>query len=133
VTISEVLDVSAGVRIIARDCFMLETLSVHIRPKIRVQGVDADGSKLTSSAHKGKRGKRSHSNSSSSRSSSSSSSHQNHRNTSQGGATTQGPDGQEVQFADAMWSEIMAKGFICGDERWLVGEDVKGDVTILIF
>ncbi|KAL7798537.1 hypothetical protein V8C37DRAFT_368209 [Trichoderma ceciliae] len=152
VTISEIFDASAGVRIIARDCFMLETLSVHIRPKIRVQGVGANGSKSTSSAYgesrrrRRRRRRRSSSGSSSgsgsgsSSSSSNNTSHPNHTqnqnpymDTSKGGATTQGPDGQEVQFADDMWSEIMAKGFICGDERWLVGEDAKGDVTILVF
>ncbi|RFU73828.1 f-box domain, partial [Trichoderma arundinaceum] len=138
VTVSEVFDAAAGVRIIARDCFMLETLSVHIRPKIRVQGVDASGSKTaTSPAYKGRRRRRSSSGSSSSSSSAAphNQTHGIHRNAAgnKGGATTQGPDGQEVQFADDMWSEIMAKGFICGDERWLVGEDAKGDVTILVF
>lgn len=134
VTISEVLDAPAGVRVIARDCFMLETLSVHIRPKIRVQGVGANGSKHTARGSTSRTTTRS--SNASSGSSGSGTSHQDQNpdgNASQGGATTQGPDGQEVQFADDMWSEMMAKGFVCGDERWLVGEDVKGDVTILIF
>ncbi|TFB04815.1 hypothetical protein CCMA1212_002710 [Trichoderma ghanense] len=144
VTLSEVFDAAAGVRVIARDCFMLETLSVHIRPKIRVQGVGSNGAKLVS--------RRASSGTDSKTTSTMSSAGANHPTSRQttptaigksnsaaatgataAGTTTEGPDGHEVQFADAMWSEMMAKGFICGDERWLVGEDSKGDVTILVF
>ncbi|KAL7946349.1 hypothetical protein V8C42DRAFT_320335 [Trichoderma barbatum] len=160
VTVSEVFDAQAGVRVIARDCFMLETLSVHIRPKIRIQGVGASSAKFAArgnsisrtSRRRRRRTRRpsaarpgSGSSSSSNNSSTSSHSH-SHQNQSQshtpdgnettgnkGGTTTQGPDGQEVQFADDMWSEMMAKGFISGDERWLVGEDAQGHVTILFF
>ncbi|UKZ80803.1 hypothetical protein TrVFT333_008568 [Trichoderma virens FT-333] len=152
VTLSEVFDAAAGVRVIARDCFMLETLSVHIRPKIRIQGIGASGAKFTARGNTmsrtTRRRRRRTRRPSAARTGSGSNSNASHQNQSQttdgnetagnsssskGGATTQGPDGQEVQFADEMWSEMMAKGFICGDERWLVGEDVKGDVTILIF
>jgi len=39
----------------------------------------------------------------------------------------------EVQFFDSMWGELMAKGHIAGDERWIVGEDEKGFVTVVRF
>jgi hypothetical protein len=45
----------------------------------------------------------------------------------------EGPYGEEAQFADDMWDELMGKGYMCGDERWLVGEDSMGDITILHF
>ncbi|QYT01067.1 F-box domain-containing protein [Trichoderma simmonsii] len=159
VTLSEVFDAAAGVRVIARECFMLETLSVHIRPKIRIQGIGESGAKFTArgttmsrtSRRRKRRTRRpsiARSGGSSSGSSSSTTSHQGQNqapegnetaasssssNSGKGGVTTQGPDGQEVQFADDVWPEMMAKGFICGDERWLVGEDAKGDVTIIVF
>ncbi|KAG9253275.1 uncharacterized protein F5Z01DRAFT_160791 [Emericellopsis atlantica] len=43
-TVAEVFDRKAGVRITARHCFMLETLSVHVRPKLRLNGVTSEGS-----------------------------------------------------------------------------------------
>lgn len=39
----------------------------------------------------------------------------------------------EVQFLDSMWGELMAKGYIAGDERWILGEDEKGFITIVRF
>jgi len=39
----------------------------------------------------------------------------------------------EVQFLDSMWGELMAKGHIAGDERWIVGEDQKGYITVVRF
>lgn len=142
VTLSEVFDAAAGVRVIARDCFMLETLSVHIRPRIRVQGVGPDGEKVVSR-------RVSSGTATTTLASTPTTNHEPFsqqqtqiaaaagKNTAGGGktstTTTEGPDGHEVQFADALWSEMMGKGFICGDERWLVGEDTKGDVTILVF
>ncbi|KAK5990646.1 hypothetical protein PT974_08915 [Cladobotryum mycophilum] len=124
ITVSEVFDAAAGVRVIARDCFMLETLSVHVRPKLRIQGVKstpetphhANPSQSRSSSRSGI----------SSGSGSDNSSHDDEEH-------AEGPDGQEVQFTDGFWAELMGKGFICGDERWIVGEDRKGDVTILHF
>ncbi|EGR52203.1 uncharacterized protein TRIREDRAFT_119607 [Trichoderma reesei QM6a] len=159
VTLSEVFDAAAGVRVIARDCFMLETLSVHIRPKIRVQGVGPNGAKLVSrrasSGTDTKKTTRTFTNTATpspqivknsttttaitagERKSTATITSNTAARTSTSTSTTtttQGPDGHEVQFADAMWSEMMGKGFICGDERWLVGEDIaKGDVTILVF
>ncbi|KAH6646466.1 hypothetical protein BKA67DRAFT_664303 [Truncatella angustata] len=85
-TISEMIDSAAGVRIVARQCFMVEALSVFVMPRISVKEQDEDG-------------------------------HEN----------------SEVRFTDDMWGELMGKGRICGDERFLVGEDMEGMVTIMRF
>ncbi|KAK4168507.1 hypothetical protein QBC43DRAFT_100871 [Cladorrhinum sp. PSN259] len=113
-TVSEMVDFAAGVRITARHCFMLETLSVHIRPAISVKGAatvaDQDGEK-----GKGKR-----------------------RDSGAGTGTGDGRGNeserhQEVEFPDNMWSQLLAKGYIAGDERWLIGEDYRGMITVLRF
>lgn len=31
------------------------------------------------------------------------------------------------------WKEIMQKGKICGDERWIVGENESNEIVILYF
>ncbi len=54
-TVTEMVDLAAGVRIAARHCFMLETLSVHVRPKIWVKGPDEArvGARATGSSRGG--------------------------------------------------------------------------------
>ena len=99
-SVSEVFDVAAGVRVTARQCFMMETLSVHVRPRLQLC-VETDSSVDWKKP--------------------------------MGGRMSKGPSGWEVQFADDMWSEVMGKGCIFGDERWIVGEDRQGDVTVLFF
>lgn len=149
-TMSEVLDIPAGIRIIARNCLMLDTLSIYSRPRIRIQGVNEDGTipgiHIQGVNEEGpiprkKKGKRKVNGLSggddgsrhSSSGSNSSSRHQNGQSAaakqSQGGKQAQ----QEIQFAVTMWPQIMSKGCIYGDERWLIGEDVRGYVTILKF
>lgn len=176
-TVSEMVDFRAGVRVTARHCFMLETLSVHVRPLLCFRGL-GDGADSVSI-------------SSSSSSSSSATGEDNTycatRNESylgagpaararedklpmgakdaakahgagldQGqaganGARSGGGDGmkqranrangseadvgdnEEVQFADEMWDELLGRGYICGDERWLVGEDKQGQITVVRF
>ena len=39
----------------------------------------------------------------------------------------------EARFPDELWGELMGKGFIAGDERWIVGEDKLGRVTVVRF
>ncbi|KAK7969791.1 F-box domain protein [Apiospora saccharicola] len=84
-TVSDMKDALAGVRVVARQCFMVEALSVFVMPRISVEDEDAD-------------------------------------------------DGNpEARFADEMWTELMGKGRIYGDERWVVGEDAEGRITIVRF
>lgn len=104
-TVSEVYDVSAGVRITARHCFMMETLSVHVRPQLCVVQYEGD-TRMLDAGGKGEKMKEKRS---------------------------LGPDGEEVRFDDDMWGELLGKGCIFGDERWVVGEDENGDITILTF
>ncbi|KAJ3518277.1 hypothetical protein NM208_g14574 [Fusarium decemcellulare] len=40
---------------------------------------------------------------------------------------------QEEFFQERIWEEMMARGHISGDERWVVGEDSEGDITVLRF
>ena len=37
-TITEAMDVHAGVTFSARHCFMLETISINVKPKVRMTG-----------------------------------------------------------------------------------------------
>jgi hypothetical protein len=32
-----------------------------------------------------------------------------------------------------MWKQLLGKGKIAGDERWVVGEDTEGRITIVRF
>ena len=41
--------------------------------------------------------------------------------------------GYDVALMDDMWPQLLNKGKICGDERWLVGENSSHEVVILRF
>jgi hypothetical protein len=41
--------------------------------------------------------------------------------------------GYEASLADDFWLQLLGKGKICGDERWLVGENSSQEVVILHF
>jgi hypothetical protein len=99
------VDFAAGVRITARHCFILETLSVHVRPTVAVKGATADLGN-SGSGHARRRSSES---------------------------TAAPARSREVYFPDEMWSELVAKGHIAGDERWVVGEDEKGRITVVRF
>ncbi|KAF4627368.1 hypothetical protein G7Y89_g10787 [Cudoniella acicularis] len=79
-TITEAVDANAGVIFSARHCFMLETISINIKPKIRMIG-----------------------------------------------------PGYEVSLRDDIWQQLLGKGKLCGDERWLIGENTNDEVVILHF
>ncbi|KAH8676345.1 hypothetical protein BX600DRAFT_200548 [Xylariales sp. PMI_506] len=91
-TVSEAVDAAAGVRVVARQCFMVEALSVFVLPRISVGRVDLDDND-----------------------------------------DDDGEEATEVRFGDEMWGELMGKGKVCGDERFLVGEDMLGNITVLWF
>jgi hypothetical protein len=59
---------------------MLETISVHIKPKIKMNG-----------------------------------------------------PGYEISLRDDLWSQLLGKGKICGDERFLLGENMHQEIVILHF
>lgn len=41
--------------------------------------------------------------------------------------------GYEVSLRDDLWQQLLGKGKISGDERWLVGENTKEEVVIVYF
>ncbi|KAI0437816.1 hypothetical protein F4803DRAFT_537174 [Xylaria telfairii] len=82
-TISDVVDERAGVRVAARQCFMIEALSSSVPPTISLRA-ELD-------------------------------------------------EAHEVRFADDMWKQLLGKGKIFGDERWVVGEDSIGNITVAYF
>ena len=45
---------------------------------------------------------------------------------------TAGP-GHETSLKDDLWAQLLGKGMICGDERWLIGENMNQEVVILHF
>ncbi|KAK4043002.1 hypothetical protein C8A01DRAFT_13450 [Parachaetomium inaequale] len=108
-TVTEMVDFAAGVRITARHCFILETLSVHVRPAVAVKGTTVPSTTDQGNGGTGTARRRS----------------------SSGKAVS--VRSNEVYFPDQMWSELIAKGHIAGDERWVVGEDEKGRITVVRF
>lgn len=41
--------------------------------------------------------------------------------------------GYEISLRDDLWPQLLGKGRICGDERWLIGENMSQDIVILHF
>jgi len=41
--------------------------------------------------------------------------------------------GYEISLRDDLWQQLLAKGKIYGDERWLIGENMKQEVVIIHF
>ncbi|KAK0667395.1 hypothetical protein QBC41DRAFT_338444 [Cercophora samala] len=114
-TVSEMVDGEAGVRVSARHCFMLETLSVHVRPGITVRGSGLDaggGGGKEKGKGKGRVKER-----------------DEVKRTKEKEFGVRREDGGEVN----MWAELLAKGHISGDERWVVGEDEEGRITVVRF
>jgi hypothetical protein len=74
------VDNDAGVVFSARHCFMLETISINLKPKVHMTG-----------------------------------------------------PGYEISLRDDLWQELLAKGKICGDERWLIGENTNQEVVVVHF
>ncbi|KPM34413.1 hypothetical protein AK830_g12166 [Neonectria ditissima] len=122
VTVSEVHDVAAGVRISARQCFKLRSLSVHIPEYLRDPVASNSGQRRGWDVTRA-----------------------DFLNLLEWSdveledleATHKRVDGpareDQVQFPDRLWDDLLSKRFICGNERWVVGEDTKGDITIAWF
>lgn len=79
-TITEAIDPNAGVVFSARHCFMLETISINLKPRVHMTG-----------------------------------------------------PGYEISLRDDLWQQLLIKGKICGDERWLIGENAKQEIVIVHF
>ncbi|KAI1423049.1 hypothetical protein F5Y12DRAFT_558827 [Xylaria sp. FL1777] len=116
-TVSDVVDARAGVRVVARRCFVMEALSSFVLPVI-ARSLRAE-SRFDSYSY----------------SSSYSSSESGTRTESGTGAEAgAGSDYRhEVRFADDMWRQLLGKGQIVGDERWVAGEDRDGNITVMRF
>jgi hypothetical protein len=41
--------------------------------------------------------------------------------------------GYEISLKDDFWNQLLEKGQLCGDERWLIGENIKSEIVILHF
>ncbi|ROW11017.1 hypothetical protein VMCG_01214 [Cytospora schulzeri] len=148
-TVGEMVDFRAGVRVTARHCFMLETLSVHVRPSLSVRGLggrvkyddgDGEGSSTKSgvslSPSRRKVGGRAKASADVGTGLGGKARLRMGTGDNDRGKRAKDDDGgndEEVQFADEMWDALLGKGFICGDERWLIGEDKEGTITILRF
>ncbi|GKT55096.1 F-box domain-containing protein [Colletotrichum tofieldiae] len=107
-TVAESVDAGAGVRICGRRCFTMETVSASVDGD---HGRDYLGKRETPGTTNGAGG---------------------------GSADTLGPGAEtavrgEAQFEDDMWKTLMKGAALAGDERWVIGEDVAGDVSVVRF
>ncbi|KAK1986403.1 F-box domain-containing protein [Colletotrichum cereale] len=50
-----------------------------------------------------------------------------------GGADAETAVRGEAQFGDDMWKTLMRGASLAGDERWVIGEDAAGDVSVVRF
>lgn len=41
--------------------------------------------------------------------------------------------GYEISLRDDLWTQLLGKGKICGDERFLIGENAKQEIVICNF
>ncbi|GKT42102.1 uncharacterized protein ColSpa_02283 [Colletotrichum spaethianum] len=107
-TVAEFVDAGAGVRVCGRRCFTMETVSVSVNGS-HGRGHQGDG--------------------------------ETSRDTTGAGAVSADkPDAaaetavrKEVQFEDDMWKTLMKGAALAGDERWVIGEDATGDVSVVRF
>ena len=135
-TVSEMVDSAAGVRVTARHCFMLETLSVHVRPSLYVKGPFGGASAAGGGGSGGARGDKPTSplsNAGSVTKGDESGGRYGSKGGDGGAAASEGPRSEEVEFDDELWGELMARGQIYGDERWIVGEDQRSNITVVRF
>ncbi|KAH7031183.1 uncharacterized protein B0I36DRAFT_289088 [Microdochium trichocladiopsis] len=100
-TVTDMVDRAAGVRIVARQCFMMEALSAFVLPRICVDDVSHSA--------------------------------ETDMSTKPSSSCGTGDGSDEARFGDHMWTHLLGKGKIAGDERWIVGEDDDGRVSIVRF
>lgn len=126
------VDFAAGVRITARHCFMLETVSVCVRNacisvkpglplhmEVGEKDGEEDDNYNNNNNDDDRRSERKK---------------ENRNKGHKGGKGSKRGRGEEVQFADEMWSQLVGKrGYLAGDERWVLGEDEEGRITVVRF
>ncbi|KAI1807643.1 hypothetical protein F4811DRAFT_505436 [Daldinia bambusicola] len=118
-TVSDALDAAAGVRFVARQCFIMEALSSFVVPRISVQEEEEEGGREIMPGEKG--------------------SEEDEYKDGDGDSDYYEEDDDkgvlvaEARFVDEMWGELMGGGKIAGDERWAVGQDGEGRITVLRF
>ncbi|EAA36172.2 hypothetical protein GE21DRAFT_2276 [Neurospora crassa] len=125
-TVAEMVDFAAGVRITARHCFMLETVSVCVRnacisvkPGLPLH-TEVGGKEDDNNNNNNRRSERKKEN--------------RNKGHKAGGEGSKRGRGEEVQFADEMWSQLVGRrGYLAGDERWVLGEDEEGRITVVRF
>lgn len=44
-----------------------------------------------------------------------------------------GGDAGQIELQEGCWGQLLGKGKICGEERWVVGENGDGEVVVLRF
>ena len=143
-TVAEMVDFAAGVRITARHCFMLETVSVCVRnarvcvkPGPQLLAEEQEGSERRRGSGSERRGGRplvSGEEGHHSRQPPTPVDIEPERKGYKRQKSEGGGKGEEVQFADDMWSQLVGRrGYLAGDERWVLGEDEEGRVTVVRF
>jgi hypothetical protein len=109
-TITEAVDNLAGVQFTARHCFMLESISISVKPRVHVRGpkqvagTPASGRWVGGTWLSGEKAGRGI-----------------------------GDEAWVIALKDDMWQQLLGKGKICGDERWLIGENAAQEVVVLHF
>lgn len=46
---------------------------------------------------------------------------------------TQDAEAHDLNLQDDLWQELLVKGRICGEERWLIGENSRKEVVVMYF
>ncbi|KAK6958057.1 hypothetical protein Daesc_000850 [Daldinia eschscholtzii] len=118
-TVSDAVDARAGVRIVARQCFMMEALSSFVAPRISVQEEQGQRQGQNNIISEVKGGEKD--------------GDDDEEKKEEEKEKEEEDPVAEVRFADEMWWELMGRGKIAGDDRWVVGEDRDRRVTVVRF
>ena len=123
--VSEAVDRAAGTRAVARHCIMMGVVSEHVGPTVSM--VAPAGPVRLARPAGGARP--------AGRQGSAEEAEEDRRLTKMVESWDQvaAAPGREALFGDGMWERLLGKGYIGGDERWIVGEDNHGRVTIVRF
>ncbi|KAL0938997.1 F-box domain-containing protein [Colletotrichum truncatum] len=115
-TVAEVVDSAAGTRVCGRQCFTMETVSVTVEGSCGGRGSTPSEDPPAGDIGSNEVAADADADADSDRDSD---------------AATAGRG--EVQFPDDMWRTVMSGAALAGDERWVIGEDDAGDVSVVRF